>query len=228
MKPFHFPAVSGLALSFFLSAAEADAQQNSYPASSGAMSSGDRVDANGMPTTHSTPAEQAQTQSLNEAEATAPDQSTPQTNSADAQYQQQQQQYQQQLQQNQQAQQDYQDQRAAYAEATAHYESLRARFAAERAAYHRDLWPRDYRAWELRPDYSLVHARVEITNGDHVGTVTGIARDRAGRIEGLEVSLDSGKMVWIDAADARFNRTDGILMTDLNRTDLHEMADERF
>ena len=217
MKPFHSLAVSGLALSAFLIAAPAMAQQ----------SSGDRVDANGMPTTHSTPAEQAQTQSLNEAEATAPDQST-QTDSADAQYQQQQQQYQQQLQQNQQAQQDYQNQRAAYAEATAHYESLRARFAAERAAYHRDLWPRDYRAWELRPDYALMHARVEITNGDHVGTVTGIARDRSGRIEGLEVSLDSGKEVWIDASDARFNRTDGILMTDLNGADLHRMADERF
>ena len=216
-------AASGLAMSAFLISSPAGAQ-GSYP-----TPSGDRVDANGMPTTHSTPAEQAQTQGLNEAEATAPDQSTaPAETSADAQYQQQQQQYQQQLQQNQQAQQDYQDQRAAYAEATAHYESLRARFAAERAAYHRDLWPRDYRAWELRPDFAVMHARVEITNGDHVGTVTGIARDRGGRIEGLEVSLDTGKMVWIDASDARFNRTDGILMTDLNRADLHQMADERF
>jgi hypothetical protein len=223
MKPFHFLAVSGLALSAFLIAAPAMAQQNSYP-----TSSGDRVDASGMPTTHSTPDEQAQTAGLNDQAASAADQSTSQTDSADAQYQQQQQQYQQQLQQNQQAQQDYQNQRAAYAEATAHYESLRARFAAERAAYHRDLWPTDYRPWELRPDFAVMHARVEITNGDHVGTVTGIARDRGGRIEGLEVSLDSGKMVWIDASDARFNRTDGILMTDLDRADLHQMADERF
>jgi hypothetical protein len=228
MKPFHFLAVSGLALSALLIAAEADAQQNSYPASSGATSSDDRVDANGMPTTHSTPEEHAATAGLNDQAASTADQSTAQTNSADAQYQQQQQQYQQQLQQSQHAQQDYQNQRAAYAEATAHYESLRARFAAERAAYHRDLWPTDYRPWELRPDFAVMHARVEITNGDHVGTVTGIARDRGGRIEGLEVSLDSGKMVWIDASDARFNRTDGILMTDLNRADLHQMADERF
>ena len=223
MKPLHFLAVSGLALFAFLIVAPAVAQQNSNP-----TASGDRVDANGMPTTHSTPTEQAQTQSLNEAEATAPDQSTPQTDNADAQYQQQQQQYQEQLRQNQQAQEDYQNQRAAYAEATARYESLRARFAAERARYHRDLWPADYRAWELRPDYALMHARVEITNGDHVGTVTGIARDRSGRVEGLELSLDSGERVWIDAADARFNRTDGILMTDLDRADLHQMADERF
>jgi hypothetical protein len=73
-----------------------------------------------------------------------------------------------------------------------------------------------------------MHARVEITNGDHVGSVTGIARGPGGRIEGLQVALDSGKVVWIDATDARFNRTDGILMTDLNRSDLHLMADERF
>jgi len=224
MKSLNLLAVSGLALSAFLIAAPAMAQQdNSYP-----TPSGDRVDANGMPTTHSTPAEQAQTDNLNDQAANAAQQSTTQTDSADAQYQQQQRQYQQQLQQNQQAQQDYQNQRAAYADATAHYEGLRARFAAERAAYHRDLWPADYRPWELRPDFALMHARVEITNGDHVGTVTGIARAPGGRIEGLEVSLDSGKMVWIDAADARFNRTDGILMTDLDRTDLHQMADERF
>jgi hypothetical protein len=226
MKSLNVLAVSGLALSAFLIAAPAMAQQNSLP-----TPSGDRVDANGMPTTHSTPEEHAQTAGLNDQAASTPDQSTPsaaQAQSNDAQYQAQQQQYQNQLQQNEQAQQDYQNQKAAYADATAHYESLRGRFAAERAAYHRDLWPTDYRPWELRPDFAVMHARVEITNGDHVGTVTGMARNRDGRIEGLEVSLDSGKMVWIDAADARFNRADGILMTDLNRADLHLMADERF
>jgi hypothetical protein len=224
MKSLNLLAASGLALSAFLIAVPAMAQQdNSYP-----TPSGDRVDANGMPTTHSTPAEAAQTNNLNQQADSAAQQSSTQTGAADAQYQAQQQQYQNQLQQNQQAQQDYQGQRAAYAEATAHYENLRGRFAAERAAYHRDIWPAEYRAWELRPDFQVMHARVEITSGDHVGTVTGIARDAGGRVEGLEVSLDSGKMVWIDAADARFNRTDGVLMTDLDRTDLHQMADERF
>jgi hypothetical protein len=224
MKSLNLLAVSGLALSAFLIATPAMAQQdNSFPAPSG-----DRVDANGMPTTHSTPVEAAQTAGLNDQAASTADQFPTQTDSADAQYQAQQQQYQNQLQQNQQAQQDYQNQKADYAEATAHYENMRARFAAERSAYHRDLWPADYRPWELRPDFAVMHARVEITNGDHVGTVTGIARDHGGRIEGLEVSLDSGKLVWIDAGDARFNRASGILMTDLDRTDLHEMADERF
>jgi multidrug efflux pump subunit AcrA (membrane-fusion protein) len=224
MKSLNLLAVSGLALSAFLIAAPAMAQQaNSYP-----TPSGERVDANGMPTTHSTPEEHAQTEDLNGQAASTADQSTAQTQSGDAQYQAQQQQYQNQLQQNEQAQQDYRNQKQAYENQAAHYEDLRARFAAERAAYHRDLWPNDYRTWELRPDFAVMHARVEITNGDHVGTVTGIARGPGGRIEGLEVALDSGKVVWIDAADARFNRANGILMTDLNRADLHQMADERF
>lgn len=212
-------AVSGFALSAFLIAAPAMAQ---YTAPSG-----NHVDANGMPTNHSTPEEQAQTANLNNQAASSAQQSMSQTNGADAQYQSQQQQYQQQLQQNEQAQRQYQNERQAYQNQAARYEDLRARFADERAAYHRDLWPNEYRAWELRPDFAVMHARVEITNGDHVGTVTGIARDAGGRIEGLEVSLDSGKVVWIDAADARFNRAGGILMTDLDRTDLRQMADER-
>jgi leucyl aminopeptidase (aminopeptidase T) len=80
----------------------------------------------------------------------------------------------------------------------------------------------------LRPDFAVMNARVEITDGDHVGTVTGIARSTGGRIEGLRVTLDDGKIVWIDADDARFNRTDGVLMTDLDRADLTEMAAEPF
>ena len=39
--------------------------------------------------------------------------------------------------------------------------------------------------------------------------------------------LDSDKVVWIDSADIRYNRADGIVMTNLDRADLHHMADER-
>ncbi|MGH6827841.1 MAG: hypothetical protein ACREFW_02895 [Rhizomicrobium sp.] len=185
------------------------------------------MDANSMPADRSTPQEHAQTAGLNNQESASTGQADSQAASADAQYQAQRKEYQEQLRQNQKAQADYQNQKAAYDARTARYESLRARFAAERAQYHRDLWPYDYRPWELRPDYQLMHAKVEITNGDHVGTVTAIARDPFGRAEGLEVSLDDGKLVWIDASDARFNRPQDILMTDLDRDDLREMADER-
>jgi len=222
MKSPNLLATSGFALAAFLMVQPAMAQSNSMPAQSG-----ERVDANGMPTTHSTPAEQAETARLNAGVTQSNADIAAQDNNNKAKYQIQQQQYQEQLQQNQAQQEQYQDQKAAYEDRRERYESLRARFAAERAAYHRELWPDRYRTWELRPDYQLIRSRVEITNGDRVGTVTGVARDADGHVEGLEVSLDSGKMVWIDAADARFNRADGILMTDLNRSDLHQMADER-
>jgi hypothetical protein len=222
MKSRDLLAASSFAFAAFLMTQPAPAQSNSMPAQSG-----DRVDANGMPTTHSTPEEQAETANLNAQVTQSNAEISAQDNNNKAKYQIQQQQYQEQLQQNQAQQQEYQDQKAAYEDRKAHYESLRARFAAERAAYHREVWPDEYRAWELRPDHQLIRARVEITNGDRVGTVTGLARSADGRIEGLEVSLDSGKVVWIDAADARFNRSNGILMTDLDRSDLHQMADER-
>ena len=214
--------LAACAFAGFLLAQPAAAQSNSTP-----NGSEEHVDANGMPTTHSTPEEQAETAKLNAQMTQSNAEISAQDNNNKAKYQIQQQQYQEQLQQNQAQQHEYQDRKAAYEESTARYESLRARFAAERAAYHREVWPDEYRSWELRPNYQLMQARVEITNGDRVGTVTGLARGAEGRVEGLEVALDSGKVVWIDAGDARFNRSNGILMTDLNRTDLRQMADER-
>ena len=106
-------AISGLALSAFLTAAPAMAQ--------------DRVDANGMPTTHSTPAEHADTAELNNQTTNTNAATDQQAAATDSQYQAQQQQYQDQLQQNQQAQQDYQQKSQAYSDQTARYESLRAR-----------------------------------------------------------------------------------------------------
>ena len=227
-------AVSALALSLFALPALA---QGSFP-----TPNGDRVDANGMPTTHSTPAEHAQTETLNnqvqtdnaadDAQAmqqTAQQQavidsqtaaSNAQAAANQAQYDQQKQQYQQQLQDNQTAQQNYQDRTRAYYD-------LRSRYAAERAAYHRGVWPDRFREWRLENDASLIGSRVEIVNGDHVGTVDSVARAPSGRIEALYVTLDGGKQVWIDEADIRFDRAGGVVMTNLDRGDLRAMADER-
>jgi hypothetical protein len=207
-------AVSGLALSAFLTAAPAMAQ--------------DRVDANGMPTTHSTPAEHADTADLNNQITNTNAATHQQAAATDSQYQAQQQQYQDQLQQNQQAQQDYQQKSQAYDDQTARYESLRARYAAERAAYHRGLWPDRYAHWTLEENAAnLIGQRVEILNGDHVGTVRDVAHSPNGRVEALLVELDSDKVVWVDQADIRYDRGDGVVMTDLARNDLHQMADER-
>jgi multidrug efflux pump subunit AcrA (membrane-fusion protein) len=215
MKLHVLAATSGLALSVFLIALPASAQgSNPTP-------SGDRVDANGMPTTHSTPAEQAQTAEINKGVAANNAAADAQTDANSANYQAQQQQYQNQLQQNQAQQQQYQDRTAAY-------EGLRARYAAERAAYHRGIWPDRYVKWVVvERDANLVGERVQLISGSRVGTVIDTAHTANGTVEALLVRLDNDKIVWIDSQDVRYNRADGIVMTDLEAGDLHHMADER-
>jgi hypothetical protein len=216
MKHALLAAVSGLALSAFLTGA-ALAQASGTPAVNDAT----HTDANGMPTNHSTPAEKAQTADLNSQVSANNQAADAQAEANNAQYQQQQQQYQNQLQQNQAAQSQYQDQ-------SARYNALRARYRAERAAYHRGIWPDRYVHWVLeRPGTSLIGARVEIINGDHVGTVREVAHAANREVEGLLVALDDGPTVWIDAADIRFNVGENIVMTDLDARDLHLMAEER-
>lgn len=220
MKLHILAAASGLALSAFLISSPAGAQ-GSYPAPSG-----DRVDANGMPTTHSTPQEKAQTNDLNSQVANSGGITTNQADAGNAQYQAQQQQYQQQ-------QQQYQDQlrhheaaQERYEDRAARYEDLRARYAAERAAYHRDLWPE--RHWVvIERNASLIGQRVELISGNRVGTVVDTAHAANGDVEALLVRLDNDKVVWIDSQDIRYDRGDGVVMTDLRGDDLHHMADER-
>ena len=224
MKFHLLAATSGLALCAVLASSPAFAQ-GSYPAPSG-----DRVDANGMPTTHSTPAEKAQTAAINNdvaaSNAAAGATADAQASSNNAQYQQQQQayesqkqQYQQQLDQNASQQQHYQNR-------TARYQALRERYAAERAAYHRGLWPERYSHWVLVHE-DPVGERVELINGARVGTVIDAAHAPNGDVAALLVRLDDDKVVWIDSADIRYNRADGIVMTNLDRGDLRHMADER-
>jgi hypothetical protein len=219
MKLDMFAAASGIALSAFLVTSPAFAQ-GSYP-----TPSGDRVDANGMPTTHSTPAEQAETARINAQNGvttTGPSvAANAQSDANNAQYQAQQQQYQQALQNNQAAQQRYQDRSAAYV-------ALRERYAAERAAYHRGIWPDRYVKWVIvERDANLVGERVELLSGNRVGTVIDTAHAPSGNVAALLVRLDNDKIVWIDSNDVRYNRADGIVMTNLEAADLHHMADER-
>ena len=81
--------------------------------------------------------------------------------------------------------------------------------------------------WTLdESDPGLIGQRVEILNGDRVGTVEQVAHTSNGHVEALLVRLDSDKMAWIDDADVRYDRGDGIVMTNLDRGDLRRMADE--
>lgn len=217
MKTDFLTAASGLAFSSFLIVSPVFAQGTP-----------ERVDANGLPTAHSTPAEKAETAAINNnvAANNAAADTQADTNSAQYQaqqqaYQSQQQQYRNQLEQNHEQQEQYRDRTAAY-------EGLRVRFAAERAAYHRGVWPDRYGKWVIvERDANLIGERVELISGNRVGTVIDTAHLPSGNVEALLVRLDSDKIVWIDAQDVRYNRADGIVMTNLDAGDLHHMADER-
>jgi hypothetical protein len=206
-------ALSGAAIAMFIGTASFAQGGNPVP--------GERVDAAGMPTTRSTPAEQAETAQINTQVGVSNAAVDAKAATGDAQYQAQQQQYQGQLQQNQAQQKDYQDRTAAYA-------SLQGRYAAERAAYHRGVWPDRYSKWVIvERDAGLIGERVQLITGSRVGTVIDTAHVANGNVSALLVKLDDDKIVWIDASDVRYNRADGIVMTNLDRADLSHMADER-
>lgn len=219
MKTRFLAAASGLAFSSFLIVSPVVAQSTA---------NGERVDANGMPTTHSTPAEKAETAAINNQVAATNAAADAKADANDAQYQAQQQSYQGQQQQYQNQLQQNQTQQEQYRDRSAAYQSLRARFAAERAAYHRGVWPDRYVKWVIvERDANLIGERVELITGSRVGTVIDTAHRPGGNVEALLVRLDNDKIVWIDTADVRYNRTDGIVMTNLDAGDLHHMADER-
>jgi hypothetical protein len=211
-------AASGLAFSSFLIVSPVFGQ---------AAAPGERVDANGMPTTHSTPQEQAETAQINRQAAAGSATADTQTDANNAQYQAQQQQYQQQQEQYQNQLNRNQAQQEHYRDRSAAYEGLRARYAAERAAYHRGLWPDRERWVSVQRGDELVGERVQLLSGNRVGTVIDTAHSGDGVVEALLVRLDNDKVVWIDSSDIRYNRTDGVLMTNLEASDLHHMADER-
>jgi len=192
-----------------------------------AFAQSNHVDANGIPTDHSTPAEQAQTADLNNQVSQSNTETSAQDNNNQAKYRVEQQRYQERMQQHQAQQENYQDQKATWREQTARYEALRDRFRAERAAYYRYEWPSHFAEWRLKNDGSLMNARVQLINGDHVGNVGGVARADDDVIEALEVELDGGKTVWIASADARFDSCSGQVVTNPYASDLHHMVDDR-
>jgi hypothetical protein len=213
-------ALSATAIAMFIGTASFAQGGNPVP--------GERVDAQGMPTTRSTPAEQAQTSEINNQVGAKNAAVDAKADADSAQYQAQQQQYQGQLQQNQTALQQNKAQQQDYQDRTAAYNSLQVRYAAERAAYHRGVWPSRYVKWVIvERDAGLIGERVQLITGSRVGTVIDTAHIANGHVSALLVQLDSDKIVWIDVADVRYNRADGIIMTNLDRADLRHMADQR-
>jgi len=221
MKSLNLLAVSGLALSAFLIAAPAMAQQdNSFPAPSG-----DRVDANGMPTTHSTPTEAAQTDNLNQQADGAAQQSTMQGSNSDAQYQAQQQQYQNQVQQ-------YQDQRQQYRADSENYsQNLRAYDLAKYDWYYPQAYTYRYGGESglqplyliAEPSQQLAQVPVEGPGGTWVGRVRNVEIGPDGRPARVEIALNRRVSVWVHPGDLRLDPDEHILYTDLTRGELWGM-----
>jgi hypothetical protein len=211
-------AVSGLALSVFLSPAYAQSYDSPER---------NRVNANGMPTTHSTPAEQAETARINRQIGADNRAADDRANADNARYRSEQNQYQNQRSQYDGQVQNTRAQQAEYDAKSARYNAMRERYADERAAYRRAVWPSRYARWGLERDTRPVGSRVELINGRRVGTVTDTSYDRKGSITALQVRLDNQRTVWIDVTDVRYNRADRVIMTNLDRNDLRRMADHR-
>lgn len=192
-----------------------------------AQSYSGHVDANGMPTDHSTPAERAQTRALNnqvQSGNEAIDQKAAQQkaryDAQRAQYEQQQARYHDAMQRHEKQQSDYRARHTAYEDARAHYN-------AEYGERRRHAWP-DHGRWVvIDRDINPVGERVELINGQRVGTVIDVMRGPGGHVQALKLRLDRGRLVWIDADDVRFNRDGRVLATDLDRQDLWEMAGGR-
>ena len=165
----------------------------------------------------STPAEQSQTQQLNQNVTDANGVTVAQGNQANADYQAQQLQYQEQLKQ-------YKASRQNYEERSARYYAARDRYISSYAHYHRYGWPSRYEHSLVVYTADLLDARVETYNGHLIGRVEELALAN-GHVDALRVTLDNGRGdIWIESADLRFNAERKVVVTNLDRHDLYEMT----
>lgn len=169
----------------------------------------------------SSPAEQAQTQQLNQNITDANTAADKQNAENNAVYQEQQARYQEQLAVYKAGQKNYQERAATYLAA-------RDRYIAGHAGYHRLAWPARYEQRLIVDTNDLLGARVHTSNGRTVGHVAEIAL-LSGRVDALRVTLDNDKGdVWVEAADMRFDADKKVVMTNLNRRDLYVMTRESY
>jgi hypothetical protein len=169
----------------------------------------------------STPAEQSQTQQLNQDTSTTTTVPVTPTDQANADYQAQQLQYQEQLRQ-------YRANRQNYEERSARYYAARDRYLSAHARYHRYGWPSRYEHGIIVYTDQLLGARVQTYNGRTVGRVEELALAR-GHVDAVRVLLDYDRGdVWIESADLRFDADKRVVVTNLDRHDLYEMTHETY
>jgi hypothetical protein len=138
----------------------------------------------------------------------------------------QQQRYQSLLQQNQAQQERHRDHTAAD-------DNLRTHNAADRATYHHSIWSDCDVTWASVEQVvnligaNLVGERAQPSSVSRVGALIETADVTNENVEGLLVRLDNDKLVRIDPTIGHYERADGIVMTNLEASDLHHWADER-
>jgi multidrug efflux pump subunit AcrA (membrane-fusion protein) len=165
----------------------------------------------------STPAEQSQTQQLNQNITDTNAAAVAQSDQANAEYQAQQQQYQEQLR-------LYKANRQNYEERSSRYYAARDRYISSHARYHRYGWPSRYEHSLVVYTAELLGARVQTYNGRTVGRVEELALAN-GHVDAVRVVLDSGRGdIWIESADLRYDSNRRVVMTNLDRRDLYEMT----
>ena len=76
-------------------------------------------------------------------------------------------------------------------------------------------------------DAGIVGQQIQVLSGDYAGKVVGVDRDATRDIQGLYVRLESGKVVWIDVADVRYDSPYGVIYTNLDWPGLTHRVDER-
>jgi len=231
MKHAKMAAASGFTVFLFLLAAPAMAQgsygnEGGY-GNVGGNSSPSGNGANGMVADRSTPDERAATAALNRQISAANQAADAQAAEDNARYQKQRAQYEEQNARYQDAMRRNRLQQRDYRARRATYEALRAQYASQRAAYHRHDWPDRHHWVRLGGDVDPLGRQLLLVDGAPAGKVIDTVRAPDGYIEALQVDLLGGSQVWLDASDVRYDRSGGVLMTNLDRRDLSEMADQR-
>jgi hypothetical protein len=169
----------------------------------------------------SSPAEQAQTQQLNQNITNANAAADAQSIEQNAVYKAQQERYREQLRVYRAGQQNYEERATAYLAA-------RDRYVAGHAQYHRAAWPSRFNQRLIIDTNDLLGSSVHTADGRTVGHVQEIALT-TGRVSALRVTLDNNRGdVWIESDDLRFNADKKVVMTNLDRRDLYVMTHETY
>jgi hypothetical protein len=171
--------------------------------------------------TNPTPAERAQTDHLNGAAASQAQQDVDSNNSAN---------------------QAYRDQQNAYDRDRADYDAKRAAYDRARERYEADRYVRyGYgHRWDAFYGYTRFHDIDRMRSGELLGLPVNTRGDnRVGRIHDVDVNADgfvrrvavsvgNDRIAWIDAGDLRFDPARHVVMTDLSRGQVDDMAHMRY